>query len=203
MKKYIYAILAGTCLASTAQAEDVVRTVYVNQANVSNSSVYASAKGGLNMGNVKADGEKFSEDTFSLSAALGSTIVDFSNGALRGEIEYTYNEDLKDKGAEYDSKLLMANLYYDFDINSSITPYIGAGVGVAFNDVKYAENSDDNTSFAYSLSAGVNIPVNNTVSFDLGYRYLNMTSSDVTLGSDEIKVKPYSHQVLAGIRVSF
>ena len=89
------------------------------------------------------------------------------------------------------------------DINSSITPYIGAGVGVAFNDVKYAENSNDNTSFAYSLSAGVNIPVNNTVSFDLGYRYLNMTSSDVTLGSDEIKVKPYSHQVLAGIRVSF
>ncbi len=155
------------------------------------------------MGKVKADGEKFSEDTFSLSTALGSTIVDFSNGALRGEIEYTYNEDLKDKGGEYDSKLLMANLYYDFDINSSITPYIGAGVGVAFNDVKYAENSDDNTSFAYSLSAGLNIPVNNTVSFDLGYRYLNMTSSDVTLGGNEVKVKPYSHQVLAGVRVSF
>lgn len=203
MKKYIFAILAGTCLASTAQAEDVVRTVYVNQANISNSSVYASVKGGLNMASVKTEGEKFSEDTFSLNAALGIKIVDFSNGALRGEVEYTYNNDLKDKGAEYDSKLLMANLYYDFDINSSITPYVGAGIGVAFNDVKYAEYSDDNTSFAYSLSAGLNIPVNNAVSFDLGYRYLNMTSSDVTLGGDEVKIKPYSHQLLAGVRVSF
>ena len=44
---------------------------------------------------------------------------------------------------------------------------------------------------------------NNNVSVDLGYRYLNMTDSDVTLGAQEIKIKPYSHQVLAGVRVSF
>lgn len=203
MKKYLYGLMACCCFINAAQAEDVVKTVYINQANVSNSSVYASLKGGLNMASVKAEGEKFSEDTFSLNAALGSKIVDFSNGTLRGEVEYTYNDNLKDKRAKYDSKLLMANLYYDFDINSSIIPYVGAGIGVAFNDVKYAEASDDNTSFAYSLSAGLNIPVNNTVSFDLGYRYLNMTSSDVTLDGDEAKIKPYSHQVLAGVRVSF
>ena len=203
MKNFIFLILAGTCLAGTAQAEDAVKTVYVNRANVSDSSVYVSVKGGLNIGSVKADGEKFSEDTFSVNAALGGKIVDFSNGALRGEVEYTYNEDLKDKGAEYGSDLLMANLYYDFDINSFVTPYVGAGLGVAFNDDKYAGNSDDGTSCAYSFSAGLNIPVNNMVSFDLGYRYLNMTSSDLAPGGNDVKVKPYSHQVLAGIRVSF
>lgn len=193
----------GTCLANAVQAEDVIRTVYVDQANVSNSSVYASVKGGLNIASVKLNKEKFSEDTFALSAALGSKIIDFYKGYLRGEIEYTYNEELKDKGAEYNSQLVMAHLYYDFDINSSFVPYVGAGLGIAFNDVQYAEYSDKNTSFTYSLSTGLNIPVNNAVSIDLGYRYLNMTSSNVKFGNDEIKIKPYSHQVLTGIRVHF
>lgn len=203
MKKYLFFVLAGMCLVTAAQAEDVIKTVYVNQANVSNSSFYASVKGGLNMASVKSDGEKISENGLSVNAAVGSKIIDFSNGALRGELEYIYNDKIKDKGAEYSAQTLMANVYYDIDINSVITPYVGVGIGVAFNDIKAARASDDSTSLAYSLSTGINIPVNNNVSFDLGYRYLNMTDSDVTLRAQEVKIKPYSHQLLAGVRVSF
>ena len=202
MKKYLLAILAGTCIAGTAQAGEVVKTVYVNQAPVSDSSAYVALRGGANIAKVKAEGEKFDDTSFAVAAAVGSQIVDLKTGSLRGEVEYTYNDSIEDKDAEYDAQLLMANLYYDFDINSPVTPYVGAGVGVAFNDVDYMDRSDDGTSFAYSLSACVSVAVNPKVNVDLGYRYLNMTDFDATIAGQDIKVKPYSHQILAGVRVA-
>ena len=203
MKKYLLAVLAGTCIAGTAQAGDAVRTVYVNQAQVSDNSAYMALRGGANMAKVKAEGEKFDDTSFAVAAAIGSQIVDFKTGSLRGEVEYTYNDTLEDKDIEYDAQLLMANFYYDFDINSPVTPYIGAGLGVAFNDVDYINDSDDSTSFAYSLSAGVSVAVNPKINVDLGYRYLNMTDSDITIAGTDIKIKPYSHQIMAGVRIAF
>lgn len=203
MKKYLYGLMACCCFINVAQAGDVVKTVYVNRAPVSNTSFYAAVRGGLNMGTVKAEDEKLNKNSFFVSGALGNQIVDFSTGALRGEMEYTYNDTISEKDAKYDSQLLIANVYYDFNINSTVTPYVGAGLGVAFNDGEYNGYSDNSTSFVYSLSAGITLPVNEKINFDLGYRYLNMTDSDITIDGQDIKIKPYSHQVMAGVRVSF
>jgi opacity protein-like surface antigen len=88
--------------------------------------------------------------------------------------------------------VFLANAYFDLGTWWCITPYIGAGVGTA--NVKIANFRDDgftyiggalNNStayaddaskwnFAWALHAGLTYKVTQSMSIDLGYRYLNM-----------------------------
>jgi len=65
------------------------------------------------------------------------------------------------KGAE--SYNLTANVFYDFDTNSSITPYIGAGAGIGFleNSFQYGrvDFEDKDTAFVYQGIIGASLPV--------------------------------------------
>lgn len=64
---------------------------------------------------------------------------------------------------------LMANVYYDLDLDTFVVPYIGAGAGLA--------SSEGSTrKFAYQLRAGIAIQL--TPRFDVysGYRYFNSTN---------------------------
>ena len=83
--------------------------------------------------------------------------------------------------------VFMANAYADLGTWAGITPYVGAGVGLAhlrFNNLTdtsmqpaggfgYAQNSSQ-TNFAWALMAGLGYNVTNNLKLELGYRYLNM-----------------------------
>lgn len=83
----------------------------------------------------------------------------------------------------------MFNVYKDLGVYSGFTPYLGAGIGVAYNkldEVYFTQNpalvnrieGDDELSFAWSLMAGVGYQVSNNVILDLGYRYLDMGKAE-------------------------
>ena len=86
----------------------------------------------------------------------------------------------------------MVNLLFDVPSAGRVTPYIGAGVGLA--NVKadvaslavtdgvstFATNgfSDSDTSFAYQALVGLGLAVTENLTFDLGYKWFNVDDLD-------------------------
>lgn len=79
----------------------------------------------------------------------------------------------------------MANLYYDFGNFRGFSPYVGAGIGGAYNvmdGVYFTENpllvntiaGDDKLAFAWQVMAGVGYQVSERVVLDFGYRYVDL-----------------------------
>lgn len=93
----------------------------------------------------------------------------------------------------------MANGYVDIPTGTVVTPYVGAGVGMARVDMDGAE-----TLFAYQGMAGISLDVSPQTSFVLGYKYFaseDLKGSDPTIGSLET---PYAtHNIELGLRYQF
>lgn len=123
--------------------------------------------------------------------------------------------------------VVMANGYLDMGNWRGVTPYVGAGVGVAlhrlegvadfgvgFNGgpgVGYASDAD-RTRFAWAVMAGLSFNVTPNVKLDLGYRYLDMgrVSSNPIVCSDLVNCfyerhsfAVASHDVRVGFRYMF
>ena len=112
----------------------------------------------------------------------------------RGGLEYNaLNSDPSNsfyEKAHISSNALFVNGLYDFQPfsvkSSSITPYIGGGIGIARNkmgmqkeidgdgDVLETWNSNSISSLAYKLSVGTLVSFTEKVSLDLNYQYVNL-----------------------------
>ncbi len=117
----------------------------------------------------------------------------FSNN-LRAEIEYFYrtrfdysqrtNDNLFDASQELKTQTLMAQIFYDFKNNTSLTPYVFAGVGVAYHKAEASaqqilgpfryKGSNDSTEFAWNIGVGTSYEVNDRIAIDFMYRYLSL-----------------------------
>lgn len=80
------------------------------------------------------------------------------------------------------SYTLMFNAYYDFGEFHGFVPYLGAGLGGAYNMVDEVTlagspnpiQDNDEWSLAWSLMAGFAYQVSDRAILDFGYRYINM-----------------------------
>jgi opacity protein-like surface antigen len=105
-----------------------------------------------------------------------------------------------DATARYNSYDALANGYYDFGPFGIVTPYVGAGVGMAFGTLNTTLTGGANTygshysyhNLAWALMAGVSVDVYNHTKLDIGYRYLN---NGTVAGT-----KVYYNEVRAGLR---
>jgi opacity protein-like surface antigen len=143
------------------------------------------------------DDERSFADGWGLTGFMGF-IIDES---LRGEIEAGYRINNLDNvevlrntllggsvgstfegTGQVDMGLAMANLYYDFPIKGvPVLPWVGVGAGAAYVNYSFrydygdalfpAYGKDSDWQFAYQLMAGVTVPVGETTSMTLGYRY--------------------------------
>ena len=112
----------------------------------------------------------------------------------------------------------LANLYYDFDMRSHFTPYLGVGLGFASNKTSDSALSGcctapvvgaTKTSAAGALMAGFSAKVADRVNFDAGYRFLYL--GDATTGlmqSTPVTTRPAlhledisAHEFRVGLRV--
>lgn len=122
-------------------------------------------------------------------AALGYYFTD----SLRGELESGYlSNDVDGTDASNSASgdisaiPVMANLIYDINTSGSLTPFIGAGLGLAMVDfdgvdpVSTTSINDDATEFAYQGIAGLNYAFNERTSAYLRYQYL---ASDADLSA--------------------
>lgn len=132
--------------------------------------------------------------------------------ALRGNSQKSWTEDgLGIKGA-WNTSTLFLNLYYDFRNSTAFTPYVGAGLGMAFNYANYtfaagdgSVNFDDHvTTFAWNVGAGVACDITDNLAVDLGYRYVNLGYYEVDIANvGKAKNQPSNHEVLLGLRYTF
>jgi opacity protein-like surface antigen len=92
----------------------------------------------------------------------------------------------------YSAIVTMANAYLDLGTWWCITPYIGAGVGGAFNHITgvqdnginsdgtvgfgYAPTDSWNTTLAWNVQAGLTYNVTNNFKVDFNYRFLSLGS---------------------------
>ncbi|MDR3049835.1 MAG: outer membrane beta-barrel protein [Elusimicrobiota bacterium] len=126
------------------------------------------------------------------------------NSHFRADIQYMMinktlvNANNSSQEYYYKSNVFLANLFYDlFDVsNTKITPYIGAGLGVASPSIQWTSNSKEETiganGFTYQLHGGLNILLFDSILLSLKYSYLYMPSIDIVSNSKNFEGQVHS-----------
>lgn len=191
------------------------------------SSSFAEEKKGVYIGFV--DGFNFTTDS-DISGPAISTEADFDKGAvyvpaigyrygngLRTEFEGAYRKNSVDDlsgvlngTGRVKAKSLMANLIYDFNLNSRFMPYIGAGAGMArvdFDGVRPVGGvriDDEDDVFAYQGIAGVSYWLSDALELALEYRYFATQDPDLrTAAGVNVESEYSNHGALFGLRWNF
>ncbi|MCW8916594.1 MAG: OmpA family protein [Magnetovibrio sp.] len=143
---------------------------------------------------------------------VGSKISD--NLRLEAELSHrsTGIDTIANTSASGDAKAtaFMANAVLDFDLDLPITPYVGAGVGMARisldNASPFGGSSIDGTDTitAYQGIAGASYALSPQMSIFADYRYFATGDADFTTASGTATSMDYSsHSALAGLRINF
>ena len=116
---------------------------------------------------------------------------------------------------------LFFNAYFDIDTGTPFTPYIGGGLGMAFNyrsmrvrvevpgeGAGTVSKSRRDTTFAWNVGAGLSYAFTENMAADLGYRFIHTGYSQITKRSDEgsrmkLGHSPYIHEFYLGMRFTF
>lgn len=163
-----------------------------------------SASGGLT-------GETSFDTGFNLGVAGG---YDFGPARVEGEVAYRLNDvdEYQVNGlgtfagdGDVSTLSLMANGFWDIETGSPVTPYLGAGIGVAqvSMDDPSVPMDDDDTVFAYQLAAGVAFDLNPSLALDLGYRYFATSDPEFDDAAGTFETEYMSHNLSLGLRYTF
>ncbi len=94
----------------------------------------------------------------------------------------------------------MANALYDFMPSSALTPYAGAGLGVAFVD---SNSSLGSTQFAWQAMLGLAYNINPSMRFTVEGRYLGTTNPSVNTPIGNVSFSNQNILALAGVQFKF
>jgi OOP family OmpA-OmpF porin len=168
MKKALLAAAALVALPVMAQAQAPAPGFYVG------------AEGGLNwLLNTTILGNSITPQTgFAAGGVVGYDFV-----GPRVELEGVYRNNQHNVGFpgravsnQVGQLGILANLLYDFAPGSTITPYVGAGAGIAFVD---GDSSLGSTQFAYQGIIGLGWNVDSQFRVNLDGRYYGTTNPSV------------------------
>ncbi len=188
MKKALLAAAALVALPVMAQAQTAAPGFYIG------------AEGGLNwLLNTTILGTGVSPQTgFAAGGVIGYDFV-----GPRVELEGVYRNNQHNVGFpgraisnQVGQLGILANLLYDFSPASTITPYIGAGAGVAFVD---GDSSLGSTQFAYQGIIGLGWNVDTNFRVNLDGRYYG-TSNPSVAGSTWSN---NNFSVMLGLQIKF
>ena len=145
----------------------------------------------------------FQNEDLGTGSAFGFSVGKYLTDSFRLELEaikrtgYEYDARVSSAGftsyteeAKIQTEALFINGFYDFQPfslkSTSITPYLGGGVGISRNKmgtseiyvrgVKSTTTITGNTinQFAYKLSAGTLVSITEQLSLDVNYQYVNL-----------------------------
>ncbi len=152
-----------------------------------------------------------------------------ASGEYKDKIEgenFKRKESFEHLLAKTSARTILLSAYYDFaNLHSTITPYVGFGMGLS--RVKYdysfdkevrgwirneygggdpdnypAERKSDKgtkTKFAYKLATGVDLKLSEHVSVDLGYNFIDHGKVKTAFGDQKFR----THNVLVGLKYNF
>lgn len=196
------AMICGIFSATSAHATDNWREgLYIKGAGGWNHTQEQDFSGG-------ASGEL--DEGYAVSGAVG---YNFGAG-WRSELEVAYrNNDvdslenaagasLPSPGGDVTSTAFMFNGYYDLPTGTALTPYVGAGIGLARVNVDYDSAGvniadEDSTEFAYQGVAGLSYAISPNADLFAEYKYF--ATSDIDLGGGA-EADYQNHTVLAGLK---
>jgi len=158
---------------------------------------------------VPAAGDFKMSNSTSFAGAMGIRL----SRTWRVEGEYSYNRadfsgvDIAgsgsfDTGGEMNSKIIFANLYYDFDVPWKIQPYVGGGIGYGFHSGEINDGSalltnasGDDAAMMWNFGGGVKYRPRDDMAFTAGYRYVD--SFDLDFGN--YTMDNHGHEFRLGI----
>ena len=146
--------------------------------------LFASVVGGLNAGG---------------GFALEGEVMHFSSDIDTAEADAALGYALD---ASVASTAVMINGVYTFGAGS-FSPYVGAGAGWGTSEYEFAGASDDDGGIAWQIKAGVTFPMSDTMTWDLGYRYLSLPSYEKSEGGVSVDADGTGHVVTLGARFAF
>ena len=139
--------------------------------------------------------------------------------ALRGNSEKEWSDYglfVNEAKGVWNNSTLFANLFWDFHNDTNLTPYIGGGLGVAFNYTGYdltlkngdrISMDDRYANFAWNAGAGLSYSFNDNFAVDASYRFVGLSYNEVSTTLNgrkyEIGNEPYSNEFMLGMRFSF
>jgi opacity protein-like surface antigen len=157
-----------------------------------------------------------------VGAALGSNLLDFFRAEVRIDFRGSEVSRMSVQGeassTDGDVRLfsVMANGYFDLDLDSKVTPWVGAGIGWGRVELD-AQNkdgadqldvSDTDSVFVYNFMAGATYEISKITDVSLGYRYV--ATEDITfqssIGDSRTQKMDYeydSHEIFLGLRFNF
>ena len=195
-------------------------------AKAESTGVYVAPKFVMNIQSTEFAVAGMSSDTYDDTSAGGALAIgyDFSKKfdvPVRAELEFGAYGDLSASEsasaygysagveAKVGIKTLLANVYWDLGNYNGFTPYVGAGLGVAWVNTELGlsisgigSESVDNTETvaAAQIGFGCSYAFNETFAVDLGYRCLAVGDGKVEVFESKDNI---AHQVMLGLRVTF
>jgi opacity protein-like surface antigen len=155
-----------------------------------------------------------------MTGSLGAGI---KTSWLRTDVTIDYASPMKYEGtilapgdttAKIQATTVLVNGYLDLGTWYRVSPYIGAGAGVAYARVTdymgpapplTGDTGKKQWNFAFAGMAGVAFPISHNLMIDVGYRYLNI--GDVKTGNDAFGAMTFknvaAHEARVGLRWSF
>lgn len=95
------------------------------------------------------------------------------------------------------------NLYRDFG-SGSLRPYVGGGIGIAYQDAEFVTGEVDDFAFAYQAAIGLALNTQPGKDWFVEYRYYGNTDTDLELGGATIGEVSYdATNLIFGFRQSF
>lgn len=185
MKAFKTIVLAGCMIAGFAAAAQAADP-YVDQTAAA-TGLYLRADAGWSFLNWTG-GTLSNDNAPTIGGGVGYRFNDNLRADIRGDWAGNYNVA---PGSDMSISSVLGNVYLDWPTGSAFTPYIGAGAGYGWADIKGMPDKD---GFAAALMAGVAVDITQNLAVDVGYRMRDV----MVKGAD-----PLEHQVTAGLRFSF
>ena len=204
MKKFL--LLAGVACLFGANAQ-----AGVNQ--------YVSAKLSQDFNKVKAKVATYDDGDIS-RAKLNKSLFAATHlaygvraGYVRGEVELNNSRDIKRNWVEDENLSLdhfrlykhsfMANAYFDYLTCTPWTPYVGAGLGVAYLKADFGDVAKSVYNLAWQVMGGVTYDLNSHWALDAGYRYADLGRVRKAFEGGVAKVSHRDHEIMFGVRYTF
>jgi opacity protein-like surface antigen len=132
---------------------------------------------------------------FDMEKVTGSLTTTGVSGVANGTYTADITRYIRDAGISLDNRvnLYMANAYYDFKNESSFTPFLGVGMGMA--DVQNAKDNE----FAYQGVIGGKFDIDKNMYLGLKGLYTKVNGITDELGIKYKDMDAYSGQVLLGV----
>ncbi len=174
MKKALMAAAAVVVLPAAVQAQSMFTP------GTSDPGFYIGAEGG---GNWLMNSNNYNMDIgYAVGGVMGYDFVGprvelegvFRSNNGRGTANF--GNVFSNVNGRIEQLAVMANLLYDFAPGATITPYVGAGAGIAFADAAINGCSLCSTQFAYQGIVGLGWNVDRSFRINLDGRYYGTTS---------------------------